>query len=205
MKHFLEDIYGTQRELKSMPLNRQEAITTICSDGFPQEPGVIFRFVSTDVIVVSDAESWEVDIASFCIKYYGRGRWGLIAAKPSVATDLMPTDLMPDVGPTQKDVALWLEDLVLHQHSPRHSCVSFWDSGLGFHVLQLGTESGGAATVNVTSTKNLADEFHLPSFSVNEFTWWGEACIPTIDLIFAAISSLGLAFLPEEQVVQVRQ
>lgn len=200
MKHFLADIYGTQRELKSMPLNRQEAIMAIFSDGFPLAPGDIFQFVSTDVIVVSEAESWEVDIASFCIKYYGRGRWGLIAAKPAVASDLMP-----DVRLTRKDVALWLEDLVLHQHSPRHSCVSFWDSGLGFHVLQLGTESGDAATVNVTSTKNLADEFHLPSFSVNEFTWWGEACIPTIDLIFAAISSLGLAFLPEEQVVQVRQ
>ena len=200
MKHFLEDIYGTQRELKSMPLNRQEAITTICFDDFPQAPGDIFRFVSTDVIVVSDAESWEVDIASFCIKYYGRGRWGLIAAKPSVASDLMP-----DVRPTQKDIALWLDDLVLRQHSPRHSGVSFWDSGLGFHVLQLGTESGDAATVTVTPTENLAGEFHIPSFSVNEFTWRADACIPTIDLIFAAISSLGLALLPEEQVVQVRQ
>ncbi len=200
MKHFLEDIYGTQRELESMPLNRQEAITTICFDGSPQAPGDIFRFVSTDVIVVSDAESWEVDVASFCIKYYGSDRWGLIAAKPSVATDLMP-----DVRPTQKDVALWLEDLVLRQHIPRHSCVSFWDSGLGFHVLQTGTKNGGTATVNVTSTENLAGEFHIPSFSVNEFTWRGEAYVPAIDLILEAISSLGLALLPEEQVVQVSQ
>jgi hypothetical protein len=193
MKHFLEDNHGIHWKLKSMPLNRQEAIATICSYCLQQELGDIFRFVSTDVIVLSDAESWEVDAASICIKYYGNSTWGLIAAKTSVGTDRMP-----DFRPTQKDVALWLNDLVLRQRSTRHSSVSLWDSGFGFHVLQLCTEGVAGATVNITSTENLVGEFHLPSFTVNESAWWSEASIPTVDLIFSAISSLSLALLPKE-------
>lgn len=112
MQNYLITSNLTKFQLAGMPECRSQAGEQIGNLRSATAVGETLRFVSVETIVLSEDESWDIEIASVGLHRYRLDSWGLVEWK-SLA-DFRPAG---DFNPTQRDVRLWLDAAIANWSS----------------------------------------------------------------------------------------
>lgn len=182
MKHYLIASPEQIIPLQTLPASRVELIELIKALNIPEVNGAVFRFVSTQIVELSDDERWDVEVSTIGIQKYATGEWGLIER-----TELTGPVSSKDLMPTSRDIELWFHQILPPPISGAYRIDYFADDEI-LQSVRLGKSSGRpCAAVAVESPQQRGIEFTLSPFRRCHNMMYAEAVVPDIQLLWNAV------------------
>lgn len=164
--------------LHAMPRCRVQAVQKIKILGCVPADNEVFRFVSIETVVLSDDESWDIEVAAFSMRRYSCDAWGLVERY-----EMADTELAASINPSQHDVRLWLSAAIASCSSGEVSLEHVSDVESGHIAIFDKKKSALCAELGLRFADSSSANFKLSTFWNEDGLLVGMGHLPMVSLL----------------------